>query len=233
MKKLAIVLLAGACAAAAPAAFAGQQTYHYVITHSKYGNIGSYDRVIDQSGDATRAVSHMRIAVKVLGIVMHRENADQTEAWRDGRLVSFQSTTTTNGKPMTVTGQAKAGAFLVSTPTGVVTAPADVAPTDPMGFSRTGHAEVVSLKSGNVESIEVGGGQPETLMLNGVAQPTKHYRVSTGATPNKWEVWLDPQGVPVKFRSREHGDAVDFTLASPPPKSAPSPLAMAGQTPSR
>jgi hypothetical protein len=228
MKRLAIVLMAGACALAGPA-LAGEQTYHYVVTHTKYGNIGSYDRVVDQTGGGMRAVSHLRIAVKVLGMVMHRENADQTEAWRGGKLVSFQSTTTTNGTPLSVSGEAKGGEFVVTTPTGTVTAPADVAASDPLGFSRTGHAEVVSLKSGKVEPIEVAGGQPETVTLNGVSESARHFRVSTTAVPNKWEVWLDAQGVPIKFRSREHGDAVDFTLASPLPKSGPSPLAMAGQ----
>jgi hypothetical protein len=230
MKRFAIVLMACAAAALAVDAQAAEQTYHYVITHSKYGKIGSYDRLVDQSGGTIHAQSKLHIAVKVLGIIMHRENADQNETWRNGRLVSFHATTTTNGSPITVSGEARGGGFVVTTPTGTVTAPADVAASDPMGFSRTGRAEVVSIRSGKVEPIDVVGGQPATLMLNGTAQATRHFQVNTATVPDKWEVWLNAQGVPVKFRSRERGDAVDFTLAAPPESGGPSPLAMAGKT---
>lgn len=200
---------------AAPcAALAAPQTYDYLITHSRYGTIGSYDRTIDEAGGVTHAKSHLRIAVKILGLVVHRENADQSETWRGQRLVAFHSVTTSNGKPMTVSGEARDNGFVVTSPTGVATAPADVAATDPWGFNRMGRAEVVSLKSGKIEPINVTGGEADQVTLHGVRAPARHFHVSTAAQPNKWEVWLDPQGVPIKFRSLEHGDTVDFTLTT-------------------
>jgi len=89
-------------------ATAATQTYDYVITHSRYGKIGTYDRTIDESGGMTHALSRLRIAVKMLGMIVHRENADQSETWRGKRLVAFHSVTTSNGKPMTVSGEARA-----------------------------------------------------------------------------------------------------------------------------
>lgn len=197
------------------AANAASQNYHYVITHSKYGKIGAYDRVVDDAGGVIHAVSHMSIVVKVLGIVAHKEDAQQNETWRNGRLASFQCTTTTNGKLMKVSGQAQASNFVVSTPTGDITAPLDVAASDPLGFSRIGKAEVVSIKSGKVEPINVTGGEMTQVQVGGASEPARHFRVSTAATPDKWEVWLDAHGVPLKFRSLEKGDAVDFTLSNP------------------
>jgi hypothetical protein len=217
---LALAALAGAVAAPG-AACSAEQVYHYAITHSRYGAIGAYDRTIDQSGGVTRAQSHLKIAVRVLGIVMHRESADQTEVWRGPRLMSFESLTTTNGKPLKVSGEARDDRFVVTSPTGVASAPADVAASDPLGFNRLGRAEVVSIKSGKIEPITVTGGEADQVMLRGAAVAVRHYKVSTAAQPGKWEVWLDPQGVPVKFRSLEHGDAVDFTLTSPPPLDGP------------
>lgn len=228
MKRLR-VSVASACVAAlaAPgAAMCAPQTYHYAITHSRYGAIGAYDRVVDQSDGMTRAQSHLNIAVRVLGMVMHRESADQTEVWRGQRLMSFQSLTTTNGQPLKVSGEARENGFVVTSPTGTANAPADVAATDPLGFNRLGPAKVVSIKSGKIEAINVTGGEADQITLKGVRVPVRHFHVSTAAQPDKWEVWLDPQGVPVKFRSLEHGDAVDFTLTAPPPKDVA--LAMGG-----
>jgi hypothetical protein len=226
-----IRFLAGAALAgvlAAPcAALAAPQTYDYVITHSRYGVIGTYDRSIDETGGVTHAQSHMRIAVKMLGIVVHRENAEQNETWRGSRLVAFHCVTTANGKPIKVSGEARDNGFLVTSPSGTATAPADVAASDPWGFSRLGPAEVVSLKSGKLEQINVTGGETDPVMLHGVRETARHFHVSTANQPNKWEVWLDPQGVPIKFRSLEHGDTVDFTLTSRRPTTpGPRPMAL-------
>ncbi len=208
-------------------AIAAPQTYDYVVTHSRYGVIGDYDRTIEQTGGITRAQSRLTIAVKVLGIVVHRENADQTEVWRGPRLISFNSVTTSNGKPLKVSGEARDNGFWVTTPAGTAIAPADVAASDPWGFSRTGPSQVVSIKSGKIEPVNVIGGETETLLLRGVAVPVRHFRVSTARQPDKWDVWLDAQGVPIKFRSLERGGTVDFTLNAPPNAGgAPSSLAM-------
>jgi hypothetical protein len=222
------LIMAGVAAAlgSAGGANAATRTYDYAVTHSRYGAIGTYDRVFTESGGVTQANSHLRIAVKVLGLVVHREDADTTETWRGGRLTSFDSTTTVNGKPIKVTGEARGGQFVVNTPTGVETAPPDVAPTDPSGFARTGRAEVVSLKSGRLDKVDVTGGEMQSVALRGASVDARHYRVSTAAQPNKWEVWLDSNGLPVKFRSQEHGDFVDFVLTNPPAKPSTSTLAM-------
>jgi hypothetical protein len=220
---LATALLLGS--AAPGAAIAAEQTYDYVITHSHYGKIGTYDRVVDRSGGVMHARSQMQIAVKMLGLVVHREVADQSETWRGGRLIAFHCTTTVNGAPINVSGQAQGDKFLVISPTGTATAPIDVAASDPMGFKRLGHGQMVSIKSGKIEAIDVTGGESEQVTIDGTPQPARHFRVSTVAQPNKWEVWLDPQGVPLKFRSLEGGAQVDFTLALPPKANA---LAMEG-----
>jgi hypothetical protein len=211
--------LAGAFVAPA-AALCAPQVYHYAVTHSRYGAIGSYDRTIDQSGEVTRAQSHLKIVVRILGIVVHHETADQVEVWRGQRLVSFQCVTTVNGKPLKVSGEARDNSFLVTTPSGVATAPADVAASDPMGFSRVGHAEVVSIKSGRLDAVEVTGGETVNIPVGGTLEETRHYRVSTAAVPDKWQVWLNAQGVPVKFRSIEGNDYVEFVLTNPPVRTA-------------
>jgi hypothetical protein len=211
---LAAGLLAPAQAAAQP------RTFRYAVTHSRYGPIGAYVHTIDEAGGVTRAQSHLDVVVKILGIVVHRESADQTEVWRGGRLASLDSTTLVNGQPQVVHGVAAQNRFLVTTATGTAAAPADVTPSDPWAFSRMGPGVVVSLKSGRIDQVVVSGGEPEAVLVQGRSTPTRHFHVSTTVQPNKWEVWLDAQGVPVKFRSFERGDSVDFTLAAPVLKSA-------------
>ena len=74
--------------------------------HPFYGTIGTFTESIARTGDTTRIDSHVRVAVKILGIVVHREEGDHVEIFRGERLVSLQSATTTNGTRLDVRGEA-------------------------------------------------------------------------------------------------------------------------------
>jgi hypothetical protein len=224
---IALAMLCPSGASAAP------QIYSYVVSNRMYGVIGVYDRTVDEADGVLRADSRLRVAVKVLGVTVHRENADQTEVWRGERLMSFDSVATINGRPLNVRGHASDNRFLIISPSGTKAAPAEIAASDPLSLNRLGPALVVSLKTGQVDPVQVTGGEAETIRLRGVATPVRHFHVNTAARPNKWEVWFDQDGVPVKFRSAEPGGAVDFTLASPPPKvpEAPARLALGRSSP--
>jgi hypothetical protein len=195
---------------------AASRTYVFAVTHSHYGRIGLYQRTFDENGDLTQARSKLDIAVKILGLVVHREQIDQVETWRDGHLQSFQSTGDINGRHELVSGEAKAGRFVITTPTGASAAPADVSPADPWAFSKPVHGQVVSIHNGQVDPVDVTGGEAETVQIAGAPVAAHHYRASTPGKPNRWEVWLDDSGSPVKFRTKEPSGSVDFTLVSGP-----------------
>jgi len=202
---------------AAASAHAAPQTYRYSVSHPLYGLIGAYERTGDDTDGETRAQAHLTIVVRILGVVVRRETADQNEAWRGGRLLSFQSLTSTDGRRSTIAGEASGSGFRVTSPSGTATAPPDVVASDPWSLTHVGPGTVVSIRTGKISSVEVTGGEPETLLLKGVSQATRHYHVNAPGQPNKWEVWIDRRGVPIKFRSQESSGAIDFTLVSRPP----------------
>jgi hypothetical protein len=201
---------------AAASAQAAPQTFSYVVSHPVYGVIGTYERTSDTAEGATRARAHLNVVVRVLGIVVRRETADQTEVWRGRRLMSFQSLTTTDGRQATIAGEANGAGFRIISPSGTATAPADVVASDPWSLTRLGPATVVSIRTGKISSVEVTGGEPDTVRLNGVSEPARHYHVGAAGQANKWEVWIDRQGAPIKFRSQESSGPIDFTLVSRP-----------------
>ncbi|MEJ0068779.1 MAG: hypothetical protein WDO24_08705 [Pseudomonadota bacterium] len=53
--------------------------------------------------------------------------------------MSFHGITTTNGKAIEVTGEARSDGFAITSPSGTVVAPPDVVPSDPW-FAKTGSA---------------------------------------------------------------------------------------------
>ncbi len=198
------------------AANATPRAYNYVVSHPLYGTIGTYDRIVDETGGDIRARSRLAITVTLLGFVVHTETADQTELWHGTKLMSFQSVTTVNGRPIAVHGEARENHFVITSPTRTVVAPADIVASDPWSLNRIGPGIVVSIKSGDISPVEVIGGEADTVTLLGVREPAHHFHVNTPTQPNKWEVWFDQRGVPIKFSTFESIGAVDFTLVSPP-----------------
>jgi hypothetical protein len=216
------------CYGLSPAAASeAPQTLTYAITHPLYGAIGSFSRASDEANGVVHAQSHLSVVVRILGLVVHRETADQTEVWRGGRLLSFQGLSVTNGRRLIVSGQADGARFLVTSPAGIAVAPGDVVASDPWSLIRSGAAVVVSTRTGKIEPVEVSGGETETLTLNSAVTAVRHFHVSTAAQPDKWEVWIDRSGRPIKFRTLENGAPIDFTLSSPSPRPDPPSLSSA------
>ena len=212
---LSLLVTLGALTAALPAG-AQERTYSYDVVHSVYGNIGTFTESIDRSADTTRIDTHVRIAVKILGIVAHRKESDRTEIFRGDRLVSLRSATVTNGTRLDIQGEARGDRFVVTSPAGVVEAPGDVAPSDPWVLRDRGVATVVSVETGRIVTMRITGGEPEMVSLQGTTVPTRHF-TARGEQEQEMqhEIWLNDRDVPVKFRILDGGKAVDFVLASP------------------
>lgn len=201
------------------AAGAAPQTYVYAVEHPTYGNIGSYTETIDTEQGVTRISSELRVAVKVIGIVVHREKASATELWRGTRLASMRTVTEINGARMEIDGAMDKNAFVVTSAAGTRTAPAEVAPSDPWVLTGVGRGVIVSTRSGVVEGVNVSGGEPVPITVEGTRLATRHFRVDAASQPDRFDIWLDGNGVPVRFRSREEsGDLIDFVLVSPEPQ---------------
>jgi hypothetical protein len=209
MKAIACTLSILAGLAFGAPAWADQQIYQYRVDHHTYGDIGSYTNTIDRNGAATNVTTDLHVAVKILGIVMFRQDAARIERWQGDRLVYFHSVTVTNGDRLEVTGEAKGDEFHIMTPQGVVDAPADVRPSNPWSEMSLQSDALMSTKTGQVQHVEVTGGEEENVTLDGSVQRLRQYEVHG----DKHEViWLDSQGLPVAFRIEEDGTPIDFIM---------------------
>jgi hypothetical protein len=203
------------------AAEAATQSFFYKIEHPSYGDIGTYIESIDVQKGVTRIDARLHIVVRILGIVAYREDSTRKETWRANRLISFESITEKNGKHFEVRGVVDNDHFAVTTPSGMVEAPADISTSDPRVIKRVGPGVIISDKLGKLEKVAVSGGEAATVSLLGSAFATHHFRVDTETEPDKWEVWLDGQGVPIKFRSMEEGTPIEFSLSLLPLAATP------------
>lgn len=195
-------------------ALAAATVYEYHIEHPRYGTIGTYKNTIERDGDRATVESELHVAVKLLGIVVHREDGTRVERWQGNRLIHFDSTTDTNGKVINVHGEAKGDGFAVTTPDGaVVTAPSDVHPSNPWSAQVLDTDTMMSTESGRIEKVAVKPAGTAPVTLDGKELLLQRFDV-IGKVHQV--VWLDDKGVPVAFRTVHDGDQIDFVMSGPP-----------------
>jgi Family of unknown function (DUF6134) len=201
---LASLVTAGPSVADAPAQFT------YQVTHSKFGDIGTYTNTVEPTRDGVTVQTRAHFEVKMLGIRMYREDADRTERWQGNRLISFRGVTDKGDGPAEVTGEARGNNFVISSPQGTITAPSSVHPANPWSANFLRSNTMMRPDSGKLEQVRIGAGQETTVKIEGATIPAVKYEVD-GTT--KYTVWLDGRGVPVKFLVDDDTGKVTFTLA--------------------
>jgi hypothetical protein len=181
----------------------------YRVKHAVYGDIGSYSNTIEHEGNQTIVETRVHLKVSVLGIVMHREDAERTERWQDGRLVYFHGVTTKNGDKIEVQGEAQGDRFVIATPKGTVTAPADIHPANPWSGDCIHSDTMMRVDSGAVEKVRVSGGAPSAVKVADETVPTREYQIDGEV---QYKIWLDDRNVPVRFSVDDPSGLVTFAL---------------------
>jgi hypothetical protein len=213
------VVIAALCLAAPPVRGA-DAVYQYHIEHPTYGDIGTYTNVVKDQGDRIQVETEIHVAVKLLGVVVHREDSKRSESWEGDRLVRFDGDTETNGKDMKIHGEAKGNQFVVTTPEGILTAPAGIHPSNPWEKDKVLSTDtMMSTKSGRVEKVTVGPAVTEQVKFDGKDMRLTRYDI-VGA--KRQSVWFDAGGTTVAFRIVEDDTPIDFVLIGPPPARAAS-----------
>jgi Family of unknown function (DUF6134) len=199
----------GFCAASGSAA---PMQLNYQVTHSTYGNIGTYSNAIEPgAGGATTVQTQAHFAVKVLGVTLHREDAQRTERWQGNRLMSFSGVTNKGGEPVVVRGEARGNNFVINSPQGTVTAPATVHPANPWSANFLSSNTMMRPDSGKLERVRVSGGEEVMVEIDGRSVRARRYEI-TG--DGRYAVWINDRGVPVQFAADDDSGKVTFTLAS-------------------
>jgi hypothetical protein len=196
--------VAGSAAADTPAEFI------YRVSHSVFGDIGTYTNTIEPGRDGTTVETRAHFVVSMLGVRIHREDAERTERWQGNRLVSFHGITDKGDGPTEVKGEARGNSFVItSSKNGTIVAPAAVRPANPWSANFLSSNTMMRPDSGKLEQVRIGSGQETTVKIDGATVPAVKFEID-GST--RYTVWLDGRGVPVQFVVDDDTGKVTFTL---------------------
>ena len=164
---------------------------------------------IDKIGDKTEVTTELHVAVKLLGIVLFRQEAERTERWLGNRMIAFKGVTTTNGVDLEVRGEAQGNNFVITTPDGVFTAPANVHPSNPWSLKVFESDVMMSTKTGEFFPVSVNDSGQVDVTIDGADLKLHRYDI----IGHKHDiVWMDDGGAPVAFEIEQGNSLIDFHL---------------------
>jgi len=213
IRALALTAIVGVLATGPVTSTATAETpaqFIYRVSHSTFGDIGSYSNTVEPSRDGITVQTRAHFQVSMLGVRMYREDATRTERWQGNRLVSFQGVTDKGDGPVEVKGEARGNGFVITSSQGTITAPASVHPANPWSNNFLTSNTMMRPDSGKIEQVRIGSGQETTVKIDGTTISAVKFEID-GST--KYTVWLDGRGVPVKFVADDDTGKVTFTLA--------------------
>jgi hypothetical protein len=204
-----IVGLLGGLLIASPAKAQDSAQFIYHVDHSVFGDIGTYTNMVEPTRDGVTVKTRAHFEVKMLGVRVHREDAERTEHWQGNRLVAFRGVTDKGDGPVEVKGEANGNSFIITSPQGTTRAPWSVHPANPWSSNFLHSNTMMRPDTGKLEQVRIGNGQETAVKLDSANIPAVKYELD-GNT--KYTVWLDDRGVPIKFLVDDDTGKVTFTL---------------------
>jgi hypothetical protein len=212
----------GACFAAAlfaspNGASAAQDRLDYRVSHSIYGDIGTYSNVVERDGETTKVTTTLDVKVSILGIVAYRRSAHRVETWMGDRLVDFQSTSRLNGKTIALSGAAQGDNFVLASPNGKLRAPATIRVANPWTTNNLNGDTILSPDDGTIRKARLTDAGDTSVTIQARNIRAHEYDIAMIGTAKHYQVWFDASGTPVMFRLFDSDGICTFTLNDPKP----------------
>jgi hypothetical protein len=202
-----------------PAATKTHQSYDVTREGTK---IGTNVVDVERRGDAISVKISTKISVKIMYVEAYRFNHEETESWKGGLLVAFNSHTDDNGTDHNVAVTPGANKLDMLADGKHTDAPLTLRPASLWNKSFSAQNELFDTATGKMMAIKTKDLGDEKITANGVAHDTRHYKISGDFNR---DVWFDGDTlVRLKLQGSDHSiiDS-DLTQMASLPIAADSP----------
>lgn len=194
------------------AAAASELRLTYTVQMSPFGTIGTYQSAKQKNGDETTITTEAHIKVSLASVVLYRLETSRVERQIGDRLVYFRGVTIENGKSVEVAGKAIGEHFIITSPSGTVTAPGTIRTSDPWSAGAPGVNIVFMADTGAVTQVHTSGGEETSMTIGGASVRVRRYQINSADGLEQYEVWMDEQRTPVMFNIVDRDGTTTFTL---------------------
>lgn len=181
----------------------------YRVTHSLFGDVGTFTQSITHDGDRIVVDSHLDVQVTVLfsKIVLHEVRSTVREIWSAGRLLTYDSVTLEDGEITEIHGRAEDDAFTTSGPSGEARLPADISSMTRWSIDLTHMNLLLSPETGRLRRVAITGGARQRLDLGSGPVLATHF-IAHG--DESFELWYDKDEHLVKLELHTATGKVSF-----------------------
>jgi hypothetical protein len=169
--------IAAAQAAELPRSVPAEKVLNFRVLMSNQ-DIGAMTVRFDMQGDDLIVDSKVDLTVKVAFITAYTYFLETREVWRDGRLMSMETSTNDNGKKTLVTASQTLGDMMrIDGPPGVILIPGDSFPTSYWNRGLVKARTAVNNQLGEAVALDTTDLGPETLTIRGAPVATQRYHL--------------------------------------------------------
>lgn len=175
--------------------------------------VGEHRVGFRSDGDRLVVTTHVDITITVLFFTAFHFSHDAVEVWRDGRLLSVESTTDDDGTRLEVTGNAVADGFRIIGEDGPFLAAPHLLTTNTLWDRRLLHeSRVIDVQHGGEVGLVVKPRGEEQVATPRGPVTASHYRMITPSFAGS--VFFDGGGRWVKTLIERQGEILEYALAS-------------------
>lgn len=209
----AICLFAAVCAALPLAAAipASQQLAFEVVRGES--SIGRHEVSFRREGEELHVEVAIDLEVKLAFVTVFTYQHRNHEVWRDGRLISIETTTNDDGKQYQLTGRATDQGFQVEGSAGSYLAPADIIPTSYWNPATLEQSQLLDTQRGRLLEVMIVPQGEEQILADGERFSATRYRMSGDL---RLDLWYGPDGQWSRIAFDAKGAEVVYRLTNDP-----------------
>ena len=174
-------------------------------------NVGRHTVEIVRDGNLVKVASKTGIAVRAAIFTLYRFEQTAREAWRDGRLVEFVSTTDDDGKIHHVEARPRGAALALIVDGKTALVDPTLTPASLLNPRLVEQSKLFDTADGTRLSVTARLVGVEQIVIRGT--PTRARRFAFKGDMNR-EIWFDAKAIPVQvaFEGKD-GSEIKFVLA--------------------
>ena len=180
-------------------------------------DIGRHSVSFERKGDELHVDVAIDLEVSIAFVTVFTYRHRNHEVWKNGRLVSIETTTDDNGDEYSLSGHAVGNGFKVDGAAGSFIAPADIIPTSYWNPATLEQTQLLDTQKGRLMEVEISKAGSERLELSGRSLLADRYRMSGDL---RLDLWYGQDGRWAKIAFDARGAEVVYYLQGGEPQAA-------------
>lgn len=169
--------------------------------------MGEHRMRFEERGEDLHVFIEIDLEVKLAFVTVFRYEHSNHEVWRDGKLVSIDTTTNDDGEEYFLRGRATELGFEIENRSGSEVLPSDILPSSYWRPETAERSQLLDTQKGRLIDVETRELRQETITVAGARIPATRHRMTGDLNI---DIWYAMNGELVKTAFEARGSEVEY-----------------------